>query len=87
MFYDMFMRIRDAQIFSDRVVAFIKKEQQDRHISNYTLAQLSGISEASLSYIFRNQRRPTVYTLKMIADALNLSLSEIMSRAEIEDVE
>ncbi len=87
MLYDVFMKIREAQIFSDKVVALIKKEQQEKGISNYTLAQLSGISEASLSYIFRNQRRPTLYTLKMITDALNLSLSEMISRAEIDDAE
>lgn len=82
MFYDTLMKIREAQIFSDKVVALLKKEQQDKGISNYTLAQLSGISEASISYIYRNQRHPTLYTLKMIADALNLSLADIIARVE-----
>lgn len=69
-------------MFSDNVVTIIKQEQIKKGISNYALAQLSGLSEASLSYVFRNQRRPTLYTLKMISDALQLSLAEIISRAE-----
>lgn len=86
MIYDIFMKIREAHIFSDKVVTLIKKEQQNKGISNYTLARLSGISETSLSYIFRHQRRPTLYTLKMITEALGLPLSEIVYRAENEDL-
>ena len=83
LYYD-FMKIREAQIFSDRVIALIKAEQEKKGISNYALAQMSQLSETSISYIFRNQRRPTLYTLKMITDALGLSLTEIIERAEYE---
>jgi len=76
------MKVREAQIFSDNVVAIIKQEQIKKGISNYALAELSGLSEASLSYIFHNQRRPTLYTLMMITEALGLSLSEIIANAE-----
>lgn len=80
------MKIREAHLFSDKVVTLIKEEQQNKGISNYTLARLSGISETSLSYIFRHQRRPTLYTLKMITEALGLPLSEIVYRAENKDL-
>ena len=76
------MKIREAQIFSDKVVDLIKIEQQKMNITNYVLAQKSQLSEASLSYIFNHHRRPTLYTLIMITSALGISLSEIVSRAE-----
>ena len=78
------MKIRDAQIFSDKVVDIIRIEQQRMGISNYTLAQRANLSEASLSYIYHHKRRPTLYTLALIADKLGISLSEIIERAERE---
>ena len=80
----MFMKIREAQIFSDIVVDIIKKEQQIKGISSYTLAHRCGLSEASLSYIFHHKNRPTLYSLKMITDALDVCLSEILKQAEIQ---
>ena len=47
-------------------------------MSNYILSQKTMLSEASLSYIFRHQRRPTLYTLIMITDALGMSLADII---------
>lgn len=76
------MKIRDAQIFSDGVVDAIRAEQQKIGMSNYALAQKANISEAALSYIFRHQRRPTLYTLVMLTNALERSLAEIINKVE-----
>lgn len=77
-----FMKIRDAQIYSDLIVDIIREKQQHLGISSYTLAQKTNLSEASLSYIFHHHRRPTLYTLIMIVDALELSLTDIIEQAE-----
>lgn len=77
-----FMKIRDAQIFSDNVIDAIKAEQQKIGMSNYALAQKANLSEAALSYIFRHQRRPTLYTLVMMTNALKLSLADIIIQVE-----
>lgn len=76
------MKIRDAQIFSDNVIDAIKAEQQKIGMSNYALAQKANLSEAALSYIFRHQRRPTLYTLVMMTNALKLSLADIIIQVE-----
>ena len=76
------MKIRDAQTFSDLVIDLIKDEQLKLGISNYALSQKTNLSEASLSYIFRHQRRPTLYTLVMITKALGISLAEMIDEAD-----
>lgn len=82
MIYDNFMKIREAQTFSDAVVDQIKAEQLKQGLSNYALAKKTGITEASLSYIFRHHRHPTLYTLKMITAALQISLADIIQQIE-----
>lgn len=76
------MKIREAQNFSDEVVRLLVVERHKQGLTNYQVAQKSNISEAALSYIERNERRPTLYTLKQIADAIGVKLSDIIRRAE-----
>ena len=70
------MKIREAQTFSDEVVDLLVQERIRQNISRYRLAKECGITEAALSYIERHERRPTLYTLKMIADTLNIQLAD-----------
>ena len=76
------MKIRDAQNFSDAVVDILVAERIKKNISRYKIAQDCGLTEAALCYIEHHDRRPTIYTLKMIADALNIKLSDIIKQAE-----
>ena len=76
------MKIREAQTFSDEVVDLLVQERIRQNISRYRLAKECGITEAALSYIERHERRPTLYTLKMIADTLNIQLTDIIKNIE-----
>lgn len=78
------MKIREAQKFSDITVDILTNERIKQNISRYKLAQSCNLTEAALSYIERHERRPTLYTLKMLVDALNLNLTDIISKAEKE---
>ncbi len=79
------MKIREAQTFSDEVVDLLVQERIRQNISRYRLAKECGITEAALSYIERHERRPTLYTLKMIADTLNIQLADIIKNIEKEN--
>ena len=76
------MKIRDAQNFSDSVVDALFKEAKRRGISNYKIAKECGISEASLSYIKHHKTRPTLYTLKLIADSIDVNLGKFVTEIE-----
>lgn len=71
-----------AQNLSDKVVALLKEEKERQGVSNYALAKKCKLSEASLSYIFSCQRRPTLYTLLILTDALDLKLSQIFNQLD-----
>ena len=79
------MKIREAQTFSDNVVDILTQERIRQNISRYQIAKECGLTEAALCYIEHHDRRPTIYTLKMIADALNIRLSDIIIQAEKND--
>ncbi len=76
------MKIREAQTFSNNVVNLLMQERIRQNMSRYKLAKNCGITEAALSYIERHERHPTLYTLKMIADALNVKLADIFQNIE-----
>lgn len=81
-FIILFMKIRDAQKFSDEVVEMLVQERERLVTSKNQLAKKACLSVAAISLIERNKRRPTLYTLKLIADAVGVRLSDIIRKAE-----
>ena len=67
---------------SDRVVDSIDKKMKSAKVSRYKLAQDSGVTQSSLSYLFDKQRRPTIAYLFRITRALNISLADIIREVE-----
>ena len=76
------MEILKAQNLCDQLIDLIKEDMNKRHITNYMLAQKSGISEAHLSYIFNHKKQPSFYILLMISVALDTKLSEFVKAIE-----
>ncbi|MCI5543880.1 MAG: helix-turn-helix transcriptional regulator [Azospirillum sp.] len=60
------------------MVALLKQERQRQGISCYKLAKGCGLSKTSIAYIEKNENKPTLRTLVMIADYLNVDLSEYL---------
>ena len=77
------MKIREAQIFSDMVVDALFEYKSKHGISNYKVSQLCGISETALNYIQHHNRRPTLYTLKLVADAVDVDLCDCIKIAQM----
>lgn len=57
----IFMKIRDAHKFSDRVVDILREERIKQGVSQYQIALHCDISKSALSYIEKHERRPTLY--------------------------
>ena len=62
--YDVFEEIR----------AQIVKAREEAHITQKELAKLSGLTQSNISNIESGSNRPTIATLKKIADALGKRL-------------
>ena len=55
---------------------------EDEAVSWYRLAMLSGVNQGTLTKIKNGDVSPTQYTLKRIAKALNVNLSDINKKEE-----
>jgi len=60
----------------------IKKLRLEKGYSIYKLSDKSGVSQQGIAYYEKLERRPTLECLARIAKALDLSLSELIEKAE-----
>lgn len=74
------MKIEYANKVSDEVVTLLRDERMRQGISQYKLAQGCGLSKTSIAYIERKENKPTLRTLVMIADYLDVDLSEYLKQ-------
>ena len=67
--------------FAVRVAEFLRTERVRKGISMRRLAQKSGLSQPTISYIERGLRIPSLDTAYRIANALDVDLSNLIKRA------
>lgn len=60
----------------------VRRERQRVHLSQERLAEVAGLDRAYLSGLERGVRNPTLATIGQIAEALSLSVSELLLKAE-----
>ena len=65
------------------VVRLIRKERERQGISMNVLSERAGLSQAMISLVERDLRNPTLDTLLRIANALDLDLGKIISKATL----
>ena len=66
------------------VVRLLREEREKRGLSMNVVAQRSGLSHSIVSLIERDLRNPTLDTLLRIAEAIEVDLGEILTRARKE---
>ena len=76
------MERNEAEIITQKVVALLKKERNNRHITKLYVSQETGLSRTAITLIENNQNRPTLRTLLMIANCIGVDLKEIIAQAE-----
>ena len=72
---------KEVDAVCQRVAALLQKERERQNLSMTVLAERSGISQPSVSYIERGLRIPSLDTLLRIAAALNVDLGALIQRA------
>ena len=76
------MERNEAEIITQKVVALLKKERNNRHITKLYVSQETGLSRTAITLIENNQNSPTLRTLRMIANCIGVDLKEIIAQAE-----
>lgn len=66
------------------VVRLLREEREKRGLSMNVVAQRAGLSHSIVSLIERDLRNPTLDTLLRIAEAIEIDLGDILTRAQKE---
>jgi transcriptional regulator with XRE-family HTH domain len=74
--------VREAIVAN--VVRLLREEREKRGLSMTVVAQRSGLSQSIISLIERDLRNPTLDTLLRIADAIEIDLGDLLTRARKE---
>jgi transcriptional regulator with XRE-family HTH domain len=85
LFYDCGVsknNLREAA--NSNVARLLRKARQDRGLSMNVVAQRSGLSHSIISLIERDLRSPTLDTLLRIADAVEIDLGRVITKARKE---
>ena len=57
----------------------LKKLRQQKNLSQAELAKRAGIAQSTICYLETGQKNPTITTVKKLAKALELDLTELIS--------
>lgn len=76
------MNIVDAQKISEKLITLLIKKRDESGITKYKISQLTGISESTLHKIDSRKYVPSLKTITMIADAINIRLSDLFHELE-----
>lgn len=68
-------------VIAANVVRLLREEREKRGLSMNVVAQRSGLSHSIVSLVERDLRNPTLDTLLRIAEAIEIDLGEIITRA------
>jgi transcriptional regulator with XRE-family HTH domain len=66
-----------------QVVALLCEQRENRAWSQRKLASNAGVDPKTVSLIERGRRSPTLYTLCLLAGAMNFHLSDLLKAAEL----
>ena len=73
--------IRHYEAIRKEVIRLLKEERVRRKLSNYAVAQNSGVSESMLSLVERGLRNPTMELALRIADGIGAELPTLINKA------
>jgi len=76
--YSVIMNRKKAEKEVDRLIDKIRTIRLEKNISHEKLAEMSGLNRSTISLTESRKSQPTVLTLILIADALDIDLKEIL---------
>lgn len=69
-------------VMSDAFSRVVKRHREEKGLSRAALAGMAGLHQTYIGLLEREERSPNLDTAKAIADALGLSLAEMVAEAE-----
>jgi len=75
--------IKHYEAIRKEIIRLLREEREGRNLSNYVVAQNSGVSESMLSLVERELRNPTMELMLRIADGIGADLPALIKKATI----
>jgi len=75
------MNRKNAEKIIDRIIEQLTQERKKQKLSHGKLAEKTGLHRSTISLIEARKREATLLTLLRIANALELDLGKIISKA------
>ena len=76
------MRDKNAEKMVSELIRLLRAERQKQGISCQKLGEMSGIHRTTISLIEREIQNPTMLVCKKLANALEISLGDLVKKAE-----
>ena len=76
------MKKKIAEKTLDSVVSQMKKLRKEQGLSHQTLAEMVGVTRPAISFIESGKHKPTLFVALKIANALEVSLADLIKKAE-----
>ena len=73
--------IRHYEAIRREIIRLVREERERRKLSNYAVAQRSGVSESMLSLVERGLRNPTMELMLRMADGVGADLPALIKKA------
>jgi transcriptional regulator with XRE-family HTH domain len=64
------------------IIRLLREERKVRGLSNYTVAQRSGVSQSMMSLVERGLRNPSMELMLRIADGIEADLPALIKKAQ-----
>jgi transcriptional regulator with XRE-family HTH domain len=75
-------KVGHYQAVCAEIIRLLREERKQRKLSNYAVAQKSGVSESMLSLVDRGLRNPTMELILRIADGIGADLPAVVKKAQ-----
>jgi transcriptional regulator with XRE-family HTH domain len=75
-------KIGHYQAICTEIIRLLREERKKRNLSNYAVAQRSGVSESMLSLVDRGLRNPSMELMLKVADGTGTDLAALVKKAQ-----
>jgi putative transcriptional regulator len=76
------MRNRHAEKVTSNLIRLLKEKRLEKGLSHQALADAAGVDRSTISRVESGKRMPTILVCLKIANALNESLSELITESQ-----
>jgi DNA-binding XRE family transcriptional regulator len=80
--YSLRVAKSNADVIGSAVARLLREKREALGLSNYIIAKRAGISHSTLIRIEKESRKPSLYILLRVAEAMEISLGPLIKEAE-----